>query len=161
MRFNFSDDDMPDIEKIIELLRSQMFEQLRAQGIDPEELVNQLLNNPQMGTMGFSITMGPDGQPHIKSLQNKSPEIKKGFEEPFADIFFSEQSREYQMIVDLQGIQSLDMIHVGFDKRQFKLHAETGPFKYRLIRDLDHDVKPETARFALNNGILQVDVQIK
>lgn len=79
--FNFDDDDedlpfnINDIAKIIQNMQQNLLRQLREQGIDPNQMdlsdLQKLFDNvepgdnPNIKRIGFSISMGPDGQPNI------------------------------------------------------------------------------------------------
>lgn len=176
--FNFDDDDdlpfdMKEFAKIFRTLQAQIMEQLRQQGIDPTQLdlsdlqkmMGDMKPDGKVSRFGFSITMGPDGNPNIKPLDGKNipfempsqdPRQNNGFEEPFVDVFFSEESGKYQIIAEIIGVEDKDLVHLTTEDQNLKLHAESGPAKYRTSIKLEHPIDPETIEYKVTNGVLEI-----
>jgi len=175
--------DMNELAKLFQNLQKQLFKQLQDQGIDPSQInfqnldlsslngfnlddfQNMMNDNPDVKRFGFSINMGPDGKPQIQPLNNmeipfgKIPttqQQKSGFEEPFYDIFYSEGQQQYQIVAEVQGIEDPEMIILQSRDEGLYLHAETGPFKYRVTIPLDHAIDQDSIKYDLNNGVLEI-----
>jgi len=176
--FNFDDDDdlpfdMKEFAKIFKTLQAQIMEQLRQQGIDPTQLdlsdLQRMMGgmNPddKVSRFGFSISMGPDGKPNIKPLDgkdipfempSKQPSQNNGFEEPFVDVFFSEETGKYQIIAEITGVEDKDLVHIRTEERNLRIHAESGPAKYRTSLELEHIIDPDTIEYTVTNGVLEL-----
>ena len=135
--------------------------------MSPEELQDMFQNNPHMKRMGFSISFGPDGQPNIQPLDdtpsvfNQQRSNKSGFEEPFTDEFYSDATKSYQIIAEVQGVEHRDNVHLRVKDNELLIHAETGPFKYRKTMALQHPIDEKSLEFSLNNGVLEISAMAK
>ncbi len=122
---------------------------------------------------GYSMTIGPDGKPHVrefgnvKSLRNsrgsggfsrdigdasKSPQINAE-REPLADV--NSTDNEVKVVLEMPGIKKEDIKINAFDG-EVEVIADNPQRKYHKNIEIPKDADIETARSTYNNGILEV-----
>src|SRR3954454_7275211 len=119
---------------------------------------------------GYSMTIGPDGKPHVKEFGNvKSlgnggssrnigqyigkPQISAE-REPLSDITTTDN--EVKVILEMPGIKKEDIKINAYESKVEIKTAENAQRKYQKIIDLPKQTDLETARSTYNNGILEV-----
>ncbi len=154
----------------------------------PKELVREYQSSDgtkirEVGPIvyGYSMTIGPDGVPHIsqfgnvKNLRNVSPDVnvsggsssigrdEPGFSfgagpsltaerEPLADVNTTES--EIKVIVEMPGIKKED-IKINASETRLEVKSTNSQRKYYKIIDLPQEADIDTARCTYNNGILE------
>jgi HSP20 family protein len=120
---------------------------------------------------GYSMTIGPDGKPHVrefgnvKSLGNGGsssrsigqyigkPQISAE-REPLSDITTTD--KEVKVVLEMPGIKKEDIKINAFDEKVEIKTTDNSERKYHKIVDLPKSANIETARSTYNNGILEV-----
>ena len=120
---------------------------------------------------GYSITIGPDGKPHVREfgnvgiIRNKNvgqlidgdidkPHISTERESLF-DVTTTE--KEVKIGLEMPGINEEDIrINTYNDTKVEIKTADNSPRKYYKVVDVPKDANTETTRFTYNNGILEV-----
>src|SRR3954465_1290119 len=116
---------------------------------------------------GYSMTIGPDGKPHVREFGNvkagknivgqhlgiDKPQISAE-REPLSDITTTDN--EVKVILEIPGIKKEDIKINAYDEKVEIKTAENAQRKYHKIIDLPKQADLETARSTYNNGILEV-----
>jgi|SRR3954447_14542405 HSP20 family protein len=116
---------------------------------------------------GYSMTVGPDGKPHVREFGNvkagknivgqhlgiDKPQISAE-REPLSDITTTDN--EVKVILEIPGIKKEDIKINAYDEKVEIKTAENAQRKYQKIIDLPKQTDLETARSTYNNGILEV-----
>ncbi len=117
---------------------------------------------------GYSMTIGPDGKPHVKEFGNvkagkniaggghlgiQKPQITAE-REPLSDITTTD--REVKVVLEMPGIKKEDIKINAYDEKVEIKTVENAQRKYYKIIDLPKQADIETARSTYNNGILEV-----
>jgi HSP20 family protein len=116
---------------------------------------------------GYSMTIGPDGKPHVKEFGNvkagkdiagqhlgiDKPQIT--FErEPLSDITTTD--KEVKVVLEMPGIKKEDIKINAYEQKVEIKTSGNAQRKYHKIIDLPKQADLETARSTYNNGILEV-----
>jgi HSP20 family protein len=114
---------------------------------------------------GYSMTIGPDGKPHVKEFGN----VKSGKDiaeqylgkpqisaerEPLSDI--TTTNNEVKVVLEIPGIKKEDIKINAYDEKVEIKTADSSERKYHKIIDLPKQADIKTARSNYNNGILEV-----
>jgi HSP20 family protein len=115
---------------------------------------------------GYSMTIGPDGKPHVREFGNvkagknivgqhlgAKPQISAE-REPLSDITTTDN--EVKVILEMPGIKKEDIKINAYDEKVEIKTSDNAQRKYHKILDLPKQVDLETARSTYNNGILEV-----
>jgi HSP20 family protein len=120
---------------------------------------------------GYSMTIGPDGKPHVRefgnvgAIRNKNvgqlidgdidkPQISPE-RESLSDITITE--KEVRVVLEMPGLREEDVKINAYDDRKVEIKtADNSPRKYYKVLDLPKEANTETTRFTYNNGILEV-----
>src|SRR6476469_1778160 len=115
---------------------------------------------------GYSMTIGPDGKPHVKEFGNvkagrnitgqylgAKPQISAE-REPLSDITTTE--KEVKVVLEMPGIMKEDIKINAYDEKVEIKTADSSERKYHKILDLPKQADLETTRSSYNNGILEV-----
>jgi HSP20 family protein len=122
--------------------------------------------SPHSGAVyyGYSVTVGPDGKPHVREFGNVKPTnrgtLQVGSREPFVDIVVDEKSNELKVVAEMPGVQRED-IHLEALENSLTIRAEHGDRKYDTTVPLNHPVDTSTASATYNNGVLEVRMKLK
>ena len=140
----------------------------------PKELVREYqtsdgANVREVGPIvyGYSMTIGPDGKPHVKEFGNvkgagehnlgqhlsAKPQISAE-REPLSDI--TSTDNEVKVILEMPGIKKEDIKINAYDEKVEIKTSDNAQRKYHKILDLPKQADIETARSTYNNGILEV-----
>ena len=140
----------------------------------PKELVREYqtsdgANVREVGPIvyGYSMTIGPDGKPHVKEFGNvkgagehnlgqhssAKPQISAE-REPLSDI--TSTDNEVKVILEMPGIKKEDIKINAYDEKVEIKTSDNAQRKYHKILDLPKQADLETARSTYNNGILEV-----
>jgi len=115
---------------------------------------------------GYSMTIGPDGKPHVREFGN----VKAGKNilgphlgaksqisaerEPLSDITTTDN--EVKVILEMPGIKKEDIKINAYDEKVEIKTADNAQRKYHKVIDLPKQADLETTRSSYNNGILEV-----
>jgi HSP20 family protein len=119
---------------------------------------------------GYSMTIGPDGKPHLKEFGNVKPLRNGGSSrnigqyigkpqisaerEPLSDI--TTTNNEVKVVLEMPGIKKEDIKINAYEQKVEIKTADNSERKYHKIIDLPKSADIETARSTYNNGILEV-----
>ncbi len=113
---------------------------------------------------GYSVTIGPDGKPHVREFGNVKPTsrgtLQVGSREPFVDTVVDEKSNELKVVAEMPGVQRED-IHLEALENSLTIRAEHGDRKYDTTVPLSQPVDTSTASATYNNGVLEVRLKLK
>lgn len=110
---------------------------------------------------GYSVTIGPEGEPRIREFGNLRPETRMGKpsisikerREPLVDVL--ETNGQIRVVAELPGVDKKDIklngtedtLTISVDMPERKFHKEV---------TLPAKVNPKTARSSYKNGVLEV-----
>jgi HSP20 family protein len=118
---------------------------------------------------GYSMTIGPDGNPHVREFGNVKPPSSSsgGFasagirakphitaeREPLADVNVSD--KEVKVVIEMPGVKKEDIKINAYDGA-VEVVSNDPQRKYHRTLELPKEADIETAKSAYNNGILEV-----
>lgn len=110
---------------------------------------------------GYSITIGPDGEPVIREFGNFKPERRKGIEvkklrEPLVDVI--EEEDRIRVVAEIPGVEKSD-INLYATENTLTIKVDTPQRKYYKEVDLPAKVDPKEAKSTYKNGVLEVDLK--
>lgn len=143
------DDIFEAMEKMIEDLQNDVEKSFK-------ELEN-LKNDPRSLVYGFTMSIGPDGEPVIKTFGDK--EIRSGCREPIYEQFVKTDTDEVVVTVELPGIDK-EEIELNVTENNLSI-TTTGERKYKVDIPLKMPVDPESSKAIYKNGILSVTMRLK
>jgi HSP20 family protein len=116
---------------------------------------------------GYSITIGPDGKPHVREFGNIKPSksagrqvLEAGPREPFVETLMDDKTDELKLVVEMPGVQKED-IQTEVTENTMKITAARGDRRYDTTVDLETEVDPNSAKATYNNGVLEVRLKPK
>jgi HSP20 family protein len=113
---------------------------------------------------GYSVTVGPDGKPHVREFGNAKPTRRGTFEvgsrEPFVDTVVDEKEGKLKVVAEMPGIERED-IRLEALEDSLSIHAERGERKYDAKVPLSVPVEVNSASATYNNGVLEVKLKLK
>ncbi len=157
------------------------FDELFGGGIDLDEMVKRMFGDfdelfgregPTDGQpyiKGFSIRMGPEGEPEIREFGNtggicgtggfeghRVPEEQE--QETLIDVMKDDE--EVHVIADMPGVNKED-IDVNASTTSVNITAEGESREYSENVDLGCEVYPDSSKARYNNGVLEVTLKRK
>jgi HSP20 family protein len=116
---------------------------------------------------GYSMTIGPDGKPHVKEFGNvktgkniagqylgiQKPQISSE-REPLSDVTTTD--KEVKVVLEMPGIKKEDIKINAYEQKIEIKTADISARKYHKVLNLPKSADIETARSTYNNGILEV-----
>jgi HSP20 family protein len=145
-----------DIDKMME----RMMRQMREEGTLDRKSLNEFIKqqgrtNPFV--FGFSMSVGPDGQPVIKRFGNTDFQEKgsprAGQYEPLVDVI--EEDDEIIVVAELPGIDK-DDIKVRVKGQHLEIRVDNPAKPYHKEVELPGKVKKEDASSSIRNGVLEI-----
>lgn len=119
---------------------------------------------------GYSMTIGPDGKPHVREFGNVKSLKKKYTQnigsrveqpsqisverEPLVDV--NTTDKEVKVILEMPGIRKTDIQIKAYDSRVEVTTSKDAQRKYYKTIDLPEQADIETARSVYNNGVLEI-----
>jgi HSP20 family protein len=119
---------------------------------------------------GYSMTIGPDGKPHVREFGNVKPLGNAGSKnnvgqylgkpsvsaerKPIADI--TSTDKEVKVVLEMPGIKKEDIKINAYESKVEVKTEDISSRKYHKTVDLPKEADIETARSTYNNGILEV-----
>ncbi|MEW6603677.1 MAG: archaeal heat shock protein Hsp20 [Thermoproteota archaeon] len=111
---------------------------------------------------GYSITVGPDGKPHIREFWNVRPSFGAtggmlqltSEREPLADIVTTD--KEVKVVVEMPGISKEDIVINAYENQMEISTSEKAERKYRKVIDLPADADIEPGKSGYKNGIFEI-----
>lgn len=166
-RHSYFDDmlkEYDDFRKDMEKFFQDEFKEIETKA--PKELVREYTTSEggkirEVGPIvyGYSMTIGPDGKPHVKEFGNVRPSstgaspILSSEREPLVDI--STNDKEVKVIVEMPGVKKENIKVNTFDS-SVEISSDDPQRKYHEVIDLPPEADIETASSRYNNGILEV-----
>ncbi len=145
------DDMFEDLDLEVETLRERM------DSILERMLSGELGEARDPVIYGFSMRVGPDGEPVIRQFGNarptKLPDEEPPAREPLTDI--REDKDEVTVIMELPGVDKKD-IRVTAENRRLELEVVSPEKRYSKELELPCDVLPDSAKANYKNGVLEV-----
>jgi HSP20 family protein len=159
--------EFDDMQKEMERM-SNMFNNISSNA--PKELIKEYETKEgdkvrEIGPIvyGYSMTVDPDGRPHVREFGNvKSLGGKGGIQqqisaerEPLSDV--NSTDNEVKVVLEMPGIKKED-IKINAYNGAVEVIADSinSQRKYQKTIDLPDDADIETARSTYNNGILEI-----
>jgi HSP20 family protein len=113
---------------------------------------------------GYSLTISPDGKPHVREFGNVKPETRMGRphidvkekREPLADVMTT--NGEVKAVVELPGVEKEDIKLFGTED-SLTISVDTPQRKYHKKVELPAKVNPKEATSSYKNGVLEVTLQ--
>lgn len=111
---------------------------------------------------GYSMTVGPDGKPHIREYGNVKPGLHPTADtrEPLVDTLVDEKESVLKLIAEMPGIEKND-IKVLVEGNIVNINAERGDRKYQAKVPIKHKVDVDSVKASYTNGILEVQFSLK
>lgn len=146
-----AEDIFEAMEKMIEELQN-----------DVEESFKELQDLNKFGSKplvyGFSISIGPDGEPVVRTFGDK--EIKTGCREPVYEQFVKTDTDELIVTVEMPGISRED-IELSVSDNRLIITTPNAERSYKADIDLKVPVDTQSAKASYRNGILSVTLRVK
>jgi len=163
--------EFEDMQREMERMFEEQFGDIQSKA--PKELVReyQTPNGEKVREVGpivygYSMTIGPDGKPHVREFGNVQslggagvggikPQISAE-REPLADI--NSTDNEVKVVLEIPGIKKEDIKINAFDGSVEVIadNNSNAQRKYHKTIKLPEDADIETARSTYNNGILEI-----
>lgn len=113
---------------------------------------------------GYSVTVGPDGKPHVREFGNLKrgpglgrPRIDiKERREPLVDVLAT--NGEVKVVVELPGVEKED-IKLRGTETVLTINVEAPEHKYYKEVRLPTKVDPKKSKSSYKNGVLEVTLQ--
>ena len=111
---------------------------------------------------GYTMTVGPDGKPHIQEYGNAKPGLLPTADgrEPLIDTIVDEKENVLKVVAEMPGVEKSD-IKVVVDGNVVNVDAERGEKKYHGKVPIKRKVDPDSAKASYTNGILEVQFKLK
>ena len=111
---------------------------------------------------GYSMTVGPDGKPHIQEYGNVKPSLLPTAEtrEPFIDNIIDEKENLLKLVAEMPGVEKSD-IKVVVEGNVVNVDAERGNKKYHGKVPIKRKVDSDSVKASYTNGILEVQFKLK
>lgn len=111
---------------------------------------------------GYTMTIGPDGKPHIREYGNIRPQLTQvgDVREPFVDDIIDKESKTLKLVAEMPGVDKKD-IQVTVEDKTAHIFAEHGERKYNARVPLKYKVDEDSAKASYQNGILEVTFNLK
>jgi HSP20 family protein len=158
-----------DVRKAVEKMLEESFEEMETKA--PKDLIREY-ETPEgekvreIGPIvyGYSMTIGPDGNPRVKEFGNvKQPHtlspgsvdkpVISGEREPLVDVITTD--KEVKVTVEMPGIAKENIkINAYGDKVEVK--SEDPQRKYHRVIDIPPEADIETVKSSYKNGILEI-----
>ncbi|MFP3951793.1 MAG: archaeal heat shock protein Hsp20 [Candidatus Bathyarchaeia archaeon] len=156
----------PDIERMIEEMEREMAKSFKEmEDMIPKDMVrDRRLSDGRKSreygpfVYGYSIRIGPDGKPKIRTFGNFKPGYDEGEvdlserREPLIDII--EEDDKLTVIAELPGVDKNDIKLYATDDT-LTIDVDTPQRKYRKDVELPAEVEETTAKSKYKNGILE------
>ena len=116
---------------------------------------------------GYSMTIGPDGKPHIREFGNVKSFPGKGFfeqpslsaeREPLVDV--SSTEKEVKVVAEMPGVKK-ENIKINAYENTVEIISDDPQRKYHRTIDVPEDIDIESAKSNYNNGILEITFKKK
>ena len=154
----------------------RFFEQIDREFSEAEDMLNRVFRTVRESGVtasetlpyyyGYQITIGPEGQPHIREFGNVRPSSTKGLVEqstvrqPLVDTSINEKENLMIITAEMPGITKEDA-KVTIDEGLVTIHAEKGNKKYHTELPVNKELDADSTKASYINGILELRIQLK
>jgi len=145
------DDIFEAMEKMIEELQNDVEQSFKELGDFGDFKSRPLI-------YGFTMSIGPDGEPVVKTFGDK--EINTGCREPVYEQFVKADTDELLVTVEMPGINR-DDIELNVSDSKLIITTPNAERRYKVDIDLKVPVDPQSAKASYRNGILSVTLRVK
>ena len=106
---------------------------------------------------GYTMTVGPDGNPVVKEYGNVKPSQlpTSDTREPIVDTIVDEKEKVVKLIAEMPGVEKTD-VKILVEEKTVNLSAEHGEKKYHVKVPLKYKVDENSAKASYKNGVLQI-----
>lgn len=129
---------------------------------EPDDTDEDLKNPPEIGLLfyGYSITIGPDGNPVIKEFGNLNSRRRiSGIKERESIVDVFERDDDVRVIAEVPGFSEED-IKLELNGRILSIKVKVGDEeKYFKSIQLPSKVDPRTLKSSYKNGILEISIK--
>lgn len=156
--------EFDDMRRDMEKMFSDQLKEIETKA--PKELVKEYTTPEgakvrQVGPIvyGYSVTIGPDGKPHVKEFGNVRPSaigtspMLSSEREPLVDITTTEY--EVKVVAEMPGVKK-ENIKVNTYDSSVEITADDPERKYHEVVNLPAEADIESGRSKYNNGILEI-----
>jgi HSP20 family protein len=142
----------------------RLFKRMSRSFMNLDELFDEVKEGSTFGPFyyGYSMTVGPDGKPHVKEYGNVRPGLLPTADtrEPLIDTIIDEKERILKLVAEMPGVEKSD-IKVVVEGNVVNVDAERGDKKYHGRVPIRHKVDADSVKAAYTNGILEVQFKLK
>ncbi len=125
--------------------------------LDEADVLSEDKNNSKQVIYGFSVEVGPEGEPKIVKfdniLNNKDEVSSTDEREPLIDII--ELGKKIKVVAELPGLEKED-IFLDLTENMLEINVNTTSRKYNKKLVLPNRVKPNVSKAVYKNGVLEV-----
>ncbi len=127
-----------------------------------EKMIEELQNVDDLESRpliyGFSMSLGPDGEPVVRTFGDK--EIETRCREPVYEQFVKTDTDEVIVTVEMPGIDR-DDIELNVSDSKLIVTTPNVERRYKADIDLKEHVDPKSTKASYRNGILSVTLRVK
>lgn len=142
----------------------RLFKRMSRSFMDLDDIFEETKDGSTFGPFyyGYSMTVGPDGKPHVKEYGNVRPGLLPSADtrEPLIDTIVDEKEKILKLVAEMPGVEKAD-IKVVVEGNMVNLDAERGDKKYHGRVPIKHKVDADSVKAAYTNGILEVQFKLK
>ncbi len=161
----FDNFDINELRDLFKIMQNEMNKLLRNQSLDKDSDFKSFIR-------GFSVSIGPDGVPSFKPIDNMTDEFitnlpdsissnfntptfkhaSEGWETPYTEIHI-QSNNQYQIVSEVPGIKSVD---VTINGRDLIFQGELGDRKYKKKIQLKNELDSDSLSWNIRNGVLEI-----
>lgn len=109
---------------------------------------------------GYTLTVGPDGKPHVREWGNTRPitahpSTESGARQVYVDEIVDKENNQLKLVAEMPGVEKSD-INVTIEKEAVSITAKNKERNYKTAVPLKHKIKEDSANAIYANGILEV-----
>ena len=142
----------------------RLFKRMSRSFMDLDEIFEGSKDGSTFGPFyyGYSMTVGPDGKPHVKEYGNVRPGLLPTADtrEPLIDTIVDEKEKILKLVAEMPGVEKTD-IKVVVEGNVVNVDAEHGDKKYHGRVPIRHKVDADSVKATYTNGILEVQFKLK
>ena len=143
----------------------EVFHRLNRPFIDLENLIKNVANSGALlgpYIYGYTMTMGPNGQPIVKEFGNVNPTLpdNSGTRQPVVDQILNEKEKQLKLVAEIPGVEKKD-VEVNVENNIAHIKASYKDVKYSKDIQLQHRVDEDSAKVSYNNGVLEIAFKLR
>ncbi|MEM3143730.1 MAG: archaeal heat shock protein Hsp20 [Candidatus Nitrosotenuis sp.] len=111
---------------------------------------------------GYSLTVGPDGKPHVREYGNVRPGLlpTSSEREPLVDTLVDEKEKVLKLVAEMPGVDKKD-IKIVVEGSIVNIDAEHGDKKYHAKVPIRNKIDVDSVKATYTNGILEIQFKLK